>query len=133
MNSVVLNMAAGVMQFHETADEEQKQVDTSKGWMLASPVAAIVLNHGLQRLAKLVSLSSPCSPNATVSNILTTRGDIYQACPACGRPVCVANLKQHMDNCGQDRLGSLVQLQPVRHGPRRDYFSATNASCIWMQ
>ena len=25
MTSVVLNMAAGVMQFHETADEEQKQ------------------------------------------------------------------------------------------------------------
>ena len=98
--------------------------------MLASPVAAIVLNHGLQRLAKLVSLSSQCSPNATVSNILTTRGDIYQACLVCGRAVPVANLKHHMDNCGQDRLGSLDFSCPLvaseTHGPRRDCFSATN-------
>ena len=68
MTSVVLNMATGCMQLHETADEEQKHFRHFEGLDVASPVAAIVLNNGLQRLAKLVSLSSPCSPNATDRN-----------------------------------------------------------------
>ena len=120
--------------------------------MLASPVAAIVLNHGLQRRAELASLSSSysqyviyspcspfeaCSPTATVSNSLTTTGEIYQACHKCRRAILVLNLKQHMDKCGEPRLGFLVQLQPVRHtGPDGIVsvcFSATNVSCIWMQ